>query len=272
MANPRIAIIGGGQMGTALTKGLLRAGVTTTDRIIVAEVLDWARKQLADETGVCTTSAARDALDGADVVVIAVKPQVMKEALEPLAGKVAPDQTVLSIMAGVTTRRIEEVLSGMSTAVRVVRAMPNTPALIGAGMAAICAGSHATDADMARAETILSAVGKVVRVDERLMDAVTGLSGSGPGYVFTVIEALADGGVKVGLPKPLALQLAAQTVLGAAKMVVETGEHPAILRDQVTSPGGTTIAGLHAMEANGLRNALMSGVEAATKRSAELGS
>ncbi|HNZ39554.1 MAG TPA: pyrroline-5-carboxylate reductase, partial [Candidatus Latescibacteria bacterium] len=185
-----------------------------------------------------------------------------------------PTQTVLSIMAGVPTGKLERWLSGDDEAaqpVHVVRAMPNTPALIGEGMAAISRGAHAKDADMNRAERILAAVGRVVRVDEKQLDAVTGLSGSGPGYVYTVIEALADGGVKVGLPKPLALELAAQTVLGAARMVLETEEHPAVLRDRVTSPGGTTIAGLHAMEAAGIRNALMQAVEAAARRSRELG-
>lgn len=267
----RIGIIGGGHMGGALAKGLLRAGVTSADRIVVADVLASARERLAAETGVRTTGDAREALDRAEVVIIAVKPQAMQDALSPLAGKLTAGQTVLSIMAGVATSRIEEALAGAGAPVHVVRAMPNTPALIGEGMAAVCKGKHATDADMARAETILSAVGKVIRVDEKQMDAVTGLSGSGPGYVYTVIEALADGGVKVGLSKPVALHLAVQTVLGAAKMVIETGEHPAALRDRVTSPGGTTIAGLSALEAHGLRNALISAVEAATKRSAELG-
>jgi len=267
----RVGIVGGGQMGSALVKGMLRARLTTHERIVVADVLEAARERLQKETGVRTTDRAAEALTGADIVILAVKPQAMAQALAPLAGKVAAKQTVLSIMAGVTTRRIEEQLAGKGKRVHVVRAMPNTPALIGECMAAICPGAEATDRDMDRAERVLSAVGKVVRVDEKHMDAVTGLSGSGPGYVYTVIEALADGGVKVGLPKPLALTLAAQTVVGAAKMVIETGAHPAVLRDQVTSPGGTTIAGLHAMEASGLRNALMSGVEAAAKRSKELG-
>ncbi len=271
MANLRIGIIGGGQMGTALVKGILRARVTSVDCVTVADVLESARKRLALETGVRTTGEALEVLSGADVVVVAVKPQVMREALAPLVGRFTTGQTVLSIVAGVTTGTIEAILSGGDVPVGVVRAMPNTPALVGAGIAAICPGRHATDADMARAERLLSGVGTVVRVDERQMNAVTGLSGSGPGYVYTVIEALADGGVKMGLPKPLALKLAAHTVLGAARMVIETGEHPALLRDRVTSPGGTTIAGLHALEANGLRNALMSAVEAATKRSAELG-
>ena len=270
----RIGIIGGGQMGTALVKGILHAGVADASEITVSDVIASARERLHAESGVRTTNDNTEAAKNADVVVIALKPQVAAEALEPVAGKLMPTQTVLSIMAGVPTGKLERWLSGEDEAaqpVHVVRAMPNTPALIGEGMAAISRGAHAKDADMNRAERILAAVGRVVRVDEKQLDAVTGLSGSGPGYVYTVIEALADGGVKVGLPKPLALELAAQTVLGAARMVLETEEHPAVLRDRVTSPGGTTIAGLHAMEAAGIRNALMQAVEAAARRSRELG-
>lgn len=270
----RIGIIGGGQMGTALVKGILHAGVADASEITVSDVIASARERLHAESGVRTTNDNTEAAKNADVVVIALKPQVAAEALEPVAGKLMPTQTVLSIMAGVPTGKLERWLSGDDEAanpVHVVRAMPNTPALIGEGMAAISRGAHAKDADMNRAERILAAVGRVVRVDEKQLDAVTGLSGSGPGYVYTVIEALADGGVKVGLPKPLALELAAQTVLGAARMVLETEEHPAVLRDRVTSPGGTTIAGLHAMEAAGIRNALMQAVEAAARRSRELG-
>ena len=270
----RIGIIGGGQMGTALVKGILHAGVADASEITVSDVIASARERLHAESGVRTTNDNTEAAKNADVVVIALKPQVAAEALEPVAGKLMPTQTVLSIMAGVPTGKLERWLSGDDEAanpVHVVRAMPNTPALIGEGMAAISRGAHATDADMNRAERILAAVGRVVRVDEKQLDAVIGLSGSGPGYVYTVIEALADGGVKVGLPKPLALELAAQTVLGAARMVLETEEHPAVLRDRVTSPGGTTIAGLHAMEAAGIRNALMQAVEAAARRSRELG-
>ena len=270
----RIGIIGGGQMGTALVKGILHAGVADASEITVSDVIASARERLHAESGVRTTNDNTEAAKNADVVVIALKPQVAAEALEPVAGKLMPTQTVLSIMAGVPTGKLEHWLSGDDEAaqpVHVVRAMPNTPALIGEGMAAISRGAHAKDADMNRAERILAAVGRVVRVDEKQLDAVTGLSGSGPGYVYTVIEALADGGVKVGLPKPLALELAAQTVLGAARMVLETEEHPAVLRDRVTSPGGTTIAGLHAMEAAGIRNALMQAVEAAARRSRELG-
>ena len=271
----RIGVIGGGQMGTALVQGILRAGVATAEAITVADALPAALERLRGDTGVTTTTDNAAAVRGASVVVVALKPQVVPTALPLLAEQIVPGQTVLSIAAGISTERLLQLLQpeseGDAAAVHVVRAMPNTPALIGEGMAAVCPGRHATEEDMVRAERVLSAVGRVVRVDESQMDAVTGLSGSGPGYVYTVIEALADGGVKMGLPKALALTLAAQTVLGAAQMVRETGEHPAVLRDRVTSPGGTTIAGLCAAEARGLRSALMSAVEAAAERSAELG-
>jgi pyrroline-5-carboxylate reductase len=270
----RIGIIGGGQMGTALVKGILRSGVAIADAVVVSDVVPFARERLGADTGVRTTDDNVTAVNNADVVIVALKPQVASEALQAVAGSIFPHQTILSIMAGVPTSKLERWLTGTDTSsepIHVVRAMPNTPALIGEGMAAICRGVFANDVDMNRAERILAAVGRVVRVDERQLDAVTGLSGSGPGYVYTVIEALADGGVKVGLPKQLALELAAQTVLGAARMVLETEEHPAVLRDKVTSPGGTTIAGLQALEANGVRYALMLAVEMAAKRSKELG-
>lgn len=268
----RIAIIGGGQMGTALLTGMLRAEIATPDAVTVCDVDELALKRHREELGVGTTTDMAQAASGADTVIVALKPQVMARALCGLAGRLTSAQTVVSIAAGVTTARLESLLSAQSgDAVHVVRAMPNTPALIGEGMSAICPGAHAESRDMERAESALSSVGRVVRVEEWQMDAVTGLSGSGPGYVYTIIEALADGGCKMGLPKQLALELAAQTVAGAALMVQQTGEHPAVLRDRVTSPGGTTIAGLHAAEALGLRDALISAVEASAHRARELG-
>jgi pyrroline-5-carboxylate reductase len=175
---------------------------------------------------------------------------------------------VISIAAGITISRIEQALTATP---RVIRVMPNTPALVLSGAAGLAKGSSATNEDMTLAQEIFSAVGRAVVVEEKLMDAVTGLSGSGPAFVFTVIEALSDAGVKVGIPRPLALELAAQTVFGSAKMVLETREHPAKLRDMVTSPGGTTIAGMHELEKGKLRAVLMNAVEAATNRSRELG-
>lgn len=267
----KIGFIGGGQMGYALVGGLIHSGVAAATDVVVCDTDKTARDRVAEAFGVTVTDNAKSAIDGVSVIVFAIKPQMMPSVLPPLSGQIGAEQTVLSIAAGISAGAIESLLqSSDESPVRVVRAMPNTPALIGSGIAAICRGTHATDTDMQRAEVVLGAVGEVVRVSESQMDAVTGLSGSGPAYVYLVIEALADGGVRAGLPKALSLKLATQTVLGAARMVGETGEHPAVLRDRVTSPGGTTIAGLHAAEALGIRNALMSAVLAAAKRSEEL--
>ena len=267
----KIGFIGGGQMGSALVGGLVRSGVAAATDVVVCDTDEPTRDRVAKAFGVTVTDVLESAVDAADVIVIAIKPQVIPSVLPSLSGKIRADQTVLSIAAGISTEAIESLLQSSDTLpVRVVRAMPNTPALIGSGIAAICRGTHASDADMQRAEAVLGAAGEVVQVSESQLDAVTGLSGSGPAYVYLVIEALADGGVRAGLPKALALKLSAQTVLGAARMVGETGEHPAILRDRVTSPGGTTIAGIHAAEAAGIRNALMSAVLAAAKRSEEI--
>ncbi len=267
----KIGFIGGGQMGYALVGGLIGSGVAAATEIVVCDTDESARDRVAKAFGVAVTDDAKSAVDAASVIVIAIKPQVIPTVLPSLSGQIGAEQTVLSIAAGISTKAIESLSqSSDASPVRVVRAMPNTPSLIGSGIAAICRGTHASEADMQRAEIVLGAVGEVVHVSESQMDAVTGLSGSGPAYVYLVIEALADGGVRAGLPKALALKLAAQTVLGAARMVGETGEHPAVLRDRVTSPGGTTIAGIHAAEAAGIRNALMSAVLAAAKRSEEL--
>jgi len=203
----------------------------------------------------------------ADLVLLAVKPQMMGQVLQGLAQAVEK-QLVISIAAGIPTYYIE---TRFPRPVRVVRVMPNTPALVLEGASALCAGAHATADDLALARTIFEAVGRAVVLDETAMDAVTGLSGSGPAYIFVVIEALADAGVRVGLSRDVAQLLAAQTVLGSARMVLETGKHPAVLKDMVASPGGTTIAGLHALEAGALRATLLDAVEAAAERSRELG-
>jgi pyrroline-5-carboxylate reductase len=269
----KIGVIGGGQMGYALVGGIVRSTVASASAITVCDIDIGARSRIADAFGVNVTDDATVVTDGPHVVVIALKPQVIASVISPLADRISSEQTIVSIAAGIPTARIELLLRSSATSpVHVVRAMPNTPALIGLGITALCGGKHTTATDFERAEAILGAVGKTVRVTESQMDAVTGLSGSGPAFVYVVIEALADGGVRAGLSKELALQLATQTVLGAAHMVAETGEHPAVLRDRVTSAGGTTIAGIDAAEAAGLRHALMSAVSAAAKRSAELSS
>ena len=208
--------------------------------------------------------AAREA----DIVILSVKPQVIERVLVEITSVVDDRKLVISIAAGIVISRIEKALKDGA---HVVRVMPNTPALVLAGAAAIAGGKNATSNDLALAQSIFNSVGRAVIVEEKLMDAVTGLSGSGPAYVFMIIDALSDAGVKAGLPRQLALELAAQTVYGAAKMVLETKEHPGKLRDMVTSPGGTTIEGLHALEKGKLRATLINAVEAATARSRELG-
>jgi pyrroline-5-carboxylate reductase len=256
----RLLVIGGGRMGEALVAGLVTSGWAPADEIAVVEVAEARRDELiAAHPGL---EVRAEAVDGVDTV-LAVKPG---DALTSLDGR-APKR-VLSIAAGVTTGALEAALPDGTP---VVRAMPNTPALVGAGAAAVAGGAHATDDDLAWAEEVLGAVGTVVRVPEAQLDAVTGLSGSGPAYVFLVAEALIDAGVLVGLPRPASRELAVQTLLGAARLLSETGETPEALRAQVTSPGGTTAAGLRALEAGGVRSAVVDAVVAATERSRELG-
>jgi pyrroline-5-carboxylate reductase len=264
----KIALLGTGNMAEALVKGLLRAGTANADEILCAEPRAERREEIAARYGVTTLASNLEATEQADIVVLSVKPQTMEQLLDEIAPAVDHRKVVISIAAGVS---IAAIARKLGAGVRIVRTMPNTPALVGAGATALARGAHATDADLEQARALFQAVGTTVIVEEQHLDAVTGLSGSGPAFLFLVIEALADGGVKVGLARPVAMALAAQTVLGSAKLVIETGEHPGRLKDQVTSPGGTAIAGVHALEQGGLRAALIAAVEAATKRSKELG-
>lgn len=268
MNPPRIAFLGGGNMAEALVRGLLHAGVARPPDIVVTGRRPERMSHFRTTYGVATTADNMAAARDADVVVLAVKPQALGKLLGVIAPAVDPRKLVISVAAGVPIAALERKLGAGA---RIVRAMPNTPALVGAGACAISAGEHATEEDLATTEKLFNSVGLVVRVDEVLLDAVTGLSGSGPAYIFLVIEALSDAGVKVGLPRYTALQLAAQTVLGSARLLQESGEHPGSLKDQVTSPGGTAIAGLHTLEAGGLRTTLINAVEAATRRARELG-
>jgi len=263
-----IAFLGAGNMAEALLKGLLRANVAVPGEILCTDRRLDRLQELSARYGVRTSSDNRAATAEAGVVVLSVKPQVMNRLLGEIAPALDASKLVISIAAGVPLAAIER---KVGHGVRIVRVMPNTPALVGAGATAISPGDHAVEEDVAATKALFDAVGRTVIVDETLLDAVTGLSGSGPAYVFLVIEALADAGVKVGLDRRTAQDLAAQTVLGSAKLLIETGEHPGRLKDQVTSPGGTAIAGLHTLEAGGLRTTLMNAVEAATKRSHELG-
>jgi pyrroline-5-carboxylate reductase len=268
VSSPRIAFLGGGNMAEALVRGLLRASVAAPGDVVVTGRRPERLEHFTRSYGVGTLSDNLAAARGADVLVLSVKPQAMGKLLDTIAPSVTPAKLIISVAAGVPIAAIERKLGAGA---RVVRAMPNTPALVGAGACALSAGEHATEEDLATAEQLFRSVGTVVRVEEALLDAVTGLSGSGPAYIFLVIEALSDAGVKVGLPRYTALELAAQTVLGSARLLLESGQHPGSLKDQVTSPGGTAIAGLHTLEAGGLRTTLINAVEAATRRARELG-
>jgi len=263
-----IGFIGAGNMAEAMIRGLLEARLVTADQIVASEIVEAKRQQIHLRYGIQTVTEGRDVALKTSILVLAVKPQDMEAALKGIVAFVDQTKTIISVAAGITLAFIAERLPAKT---RIVRAMPNTPALVLAGAAGIAKGEHATEEDLRIADAIFSAVGKAVVVEEKYLDAVTGLSASGPAYVFLFIEALADAGVKVGLARDVAGLLAAQTVLGAAKMVLESGHHPAELKDMVASPGGTTIAGLYALERGGLRGILMEAVEAATIRSRELG-
>lgn len=268
LSKKKVAIVGGGNMGEALLRGLLKAEFIRAGNILVTDVRAEHLESLHRTYGIEVTTDNLAAARVSDIVLLAVKPQVIKKVTTGLVGALDEKKLIISIAAGIPTA----VLQGLSDKkLRIVRVMPNTPALVLEGAAAIAAGEYAEREDLEIAEKIFQAVGKTVIVEEDLMDAVTGLSGSGPAYIFLIIEALADSGVKMGLSRQVSLFLAAQTVMGAAKMILETGEHPGKLKDMVTSPGGTAIAGLHTLEAGGLRTTLINAVESATLRSRELG-
>jgi len=264
----RISIIGAGNMAAALVKGLVASGKVKPENLCVSARRPEKAAQLAQRYGVRSAADNPACVRAAEIVILAVKPQVLGSVLARDAPSIPPSALILSVAAGVTIAAIELHLGRPS---RTIRAMPNVAAMVGYSATAISKGEHATDADLAVARTIFEAVGRVVVVDEIHLDAVTGLSGSGPAYIFLIIEALADAGVKVGLSREIALLLAAQTLLGSAHLLLETGIHPGQLKDQVTSPGGTAIAGLHTLEAGGLRTTLINAVETATRRARELG-
>jgi pyrroline-5-carboxylate reductase len=268
MKTRTLGFLGAGNMAGALIKGLIHSRAVEPQRIVASDLKPERLKQLEAAHGIRTTTDNHALLRDVDVLVIAVKPQVVDKVLTEFGRDVKSGTLVVSVAAGVPIAAIE---ARLPAGARVVRSMPNTPATALAGATAIAAGTHATDDDMKIAHALFEAVGRVVTLDESLLDAVTGLSGSGPAYVMLMIEALADGGVKVGLHRDTALLLAAQTVYGSAKLLLETGEHPGRLKDMVTSPGGTAIAGLHTLESGGLRRTLIDAVETATLRSAALG-
>lgn len=266
--NPRIGFLGAGKMATALASGWLAARLTTTEHLCASDPVAAARAAFTQQTGAHAGADNLHVVKSSELVVLAVKPQQMTEVVNEIASAVGPQHLVLSIAAGVSLAQIRQLLGADR---RLIRVMPNTPCLVGASASAYAASGAATAADVQLVDKLLNTVGRAFQVPEKLLDAVTGLSGSGPAFVFVMIEALADGGVRMGMPRDLAIQLAAQTVFGSAKMLLETGLHPGVLKDMVASPAGTTIAGLHALERAGLRATLMDAVEAATLRCIELG-
>ncbi len=268
MIEQRIGFIGAGQMAQALARGWLAANLVAPEQLIAADPAAAALDAfLQAAPGARSAASNADVIRGADVIVLATKPQTLLGALTALPRDAAARPLFVSIVAGVTLGS----LAGMLGTQKIIRVMPNTPCLVGQSASAYSLGAGVTGNDADLVEQLLKAVGIAFRVDEKHLDAVTGLSGSGPAFVYVVIEALADGGVRMGLPRDVALALAAQTVAGSAAMVLQTKEHPAALKDRVASPGGTTIAGLQRIEEGALRGTLIGAVEAATKRSQELG-
>jgi pyrroline-5-carboxylate reductase len=267
-ANLTVGFLGAGKMASALASGLVRAGIAGPDAILASDVSSEARAAFAEAVAARTTAFNPDVAEFANVLLVAVKPDQVSALLREISPKVAERHLIISIAAGVTLARME---ADLPPGTRVVRVMPNTPALVGASASGFSLGKAATPEDAQTVTRLLSAVGVAYQVKESLLDAVTGLSGSGPAYVYLMIEALSDGGVAAGLPREIATKLAAQTLLGGAKMVLETGMHPGALKDMVTSPGGTTIEGVHELEKAGLRAGLMNAVRAATERAKKLG-
>ena len=265
---PIIGFIGAGRMAAALARGFVDSGLVAPENLIASDPVPAGRKAFGQAVGCETTDSNADVLAKAKVIFLAFKPHQLDEATETVRDQFDGSYLVISILAGVRLAKLDEACGGLA---RVVRVMPNTPALVGEGACGYALGQAATSDDSELVKRLLCAVGVAYEVKESLIDAVTGLSGSGPAYGYTIIEALSDGGVAAGLSRDIATRLAAQTMLGAAKMVLETGKHPGELKDMVCSPGGTTIEGVHELEEGGVRNALINAVRSATERAVELG-
>ena len=263
-----IGFLGAGKMASALAKGFVAARIVSPQQIIASDVIEAARTAFAADVGVQTARTNAEAVKFARVIILAVKPDQVAGVLAEIKPLFTGNHLLISIAAGVTLGKLE---SALPSGARVIRVMPNTPALVGAGASGYALGANANPEDAALAQRLLGAVGLAFAVKESLLDAVTGLSGSGPAYGFLMIEGLSDGGVAAGLPRDIATRLAAQTLLGAARMVLETGLHPGALKDMVTSPGGTTIEGLHELEKGRVRGALMNAVRAASDKAKQLG-
>jgi pyrroline-5-carboxylate reductase len=272
LRSKKLGFIGGGNMAEAMIKGLISASFVESKNIFVSDVVSERLEFLHSEYKVKTVQENRELVEKSDILILAVKPQVVKKVIENVRDLIDAKKLLVSVAAGVPIANILEVLkTGQDRKYNVVRSMPNTPALVQEGVTAIAAGVNVSKVDIQIAHRLFEAVGKTVDVDEVHLDAVTGLSGSGPAYIFMIIEALSDAGVKMGLSRDVANALTIQTVLGSAKLAWESKKHPGELKDMVTSPGGTTISGLHALEMGGLRTTMMDAVEAATERSRELG-
>jgi len=267
-AKARLGFLGSGKMASALAQGFIRAGLVSPRQVLASDPLKGARDSFAKITGCATAESNLDVARFARILILAVKPNQVPPVLSEIRGQFDKEHLLISIAAGVPLAKLE---SGLPAGARLVRVMPNTPALVGASAAAFALNKSARPEDAAITDRLFSAVGLAFQLKEDLLDAVTGLSGSGPAYVYLMVEALSDGGVAAGLPRDVSTKLAAQTVLGAAKMVLETGLHPGALKDMVTSPGGTTIEGLHELEKGKLRSTLISAVRAATEKSRRLG-
>jgi pyrroline-5-carboxylate reductase len=272
LTNKKLGFIGGGNMTEALVKGLLVSSFVAPKDILVSDLISDRLDYLSKEYKIKTTGDNRELVQKSDILVLAVKPQVVKKVLESFSDLIDSNKTIISVAAGISINLIENTLDVVGKKkISVIRTMPNTPALVQEGATAICGGGNSTKLDLKVAHHIFNAIGQTVDIEEIHMDAVTGLSGSGPAYVFMIIDALSDAGVKVGLSREVSNALTIQTIFGSAKLARDGGKHPGELKDMVTSPGGTTISGLHMLEEGGIRNALMNAVEMATQRSKELG-
>ena len=268
MLTEKVGVIGAGKIGCAIARGIIQVGLVKKQNVMASDVSEALRQSFSQELGVRATADNGELCDFADIIILAVKPQIVDPVAREIGKKLGKAKLLVSVAAGVPLTRIE---THLEPGARVVRVMPNIACVVGAGAAGYAPGAHATAADLEKVGAILNSFGVGLAVEEKDLDAVTGLSGSGPAYVFLFIEALADGGVQMGLTREVALKLAMQTVYGAAKMALDAKKHLGELKDEVTSPGGTTIAGLYAMEQRGFHGTVMDGVVRATKRSQELG-
>ena len=267
LANKTIGVIGAGHIGSAVIGGLIKAKLTSPKNIIVSRRSESNLAELAKTFGIHTTTDNKKVAKSSDIIVLAIKPMNSRDVLNEIKEEITSSKVIVSVMAGIKTSFIN---SFLGVECPVIRTMPNTPVMVDSGATAISKGRFANEEDLKIANTIFKSIGTVEVVPENLLDAVTGLSGSGPAYIYMVIEAMTDGGVKMGIPRQISFKLAAQTVFGAAKLVIETGKHPAILKDEVTTPGGTAIAAVAELEMHGLRTMLINAVSTATMRSKEL--